>query len=85
MAVRPISVSDAQWTVLLQSAQALLPVDRPHYLAALAEALRNEPLPLGDGTLYRAVRVTQPTYWRPPRITAPISQDRRKVGEPLRE
>ena len=51
MATRPIPVSDAQWTVLLQSAQALLPVDRPHYLAALAEALRNEPLPLGDGSL----------------------------------
>jgi len=85
MATRPIPVSDAQWTVLLQSAQALLPADRPHYLAALAEALRNEPLPLGDGALHRAVRVTQPTYWRPPRVTAPIAQDRRKVGEPLLE
>jgi hypothetical protein len=62
--------------------QALLPADRPRYLAALAEALHNKPLP---GALYRAVRVTQPTYWRPPRVTAPISQDRRKVGEPLLE
>jgi hypothetical protein len=85
MTTRPIPVSEAQWTVLLQSAQALLPVDRPHYLAALAEALRNEPLPLGDGSLHRAIRITQRTYWRPPRVTAPISQDRRKVGEPLLE
>jgi hypothetical protein len=83
--MRPIPISDAQWTVLLQSAQALLPADQPHYLAALAEALHNEPLPLGDGALYRAVRITQPTYWRPPRVTAPIAQDRRKVGEPLLE
>ena len=58
MVTGPIHVGDQQWTVLLQSAQALLPADRPHYLAALAEALRNEPLPLGDGALYRAVRVT---------------------------
>ena len=85
MATRPIPVSDVQWTVLLQSAQALLPVDWPHYLAALAEALRDEPLPLGDGALYRAIRLTQRTYWRPPRVTAPIAQDRRKVGEPLLE
>ena len=85
MATRPIPVSDAQWTVLLQSAQALLPADRPHYLAALAEALHNEPLPLGDGALHRAIRITQRRYWRPPRVTAPISQDRRKVGEPLLE
>jgi hypothetical protein len=81
----PIPISDEQWTVLLQSAQALLPVDRPHYLAALAQALRNEPLPLGDGALYRAIRLTQRTYWRPPRVTAPIAQDRRRVGEPLLE
>jgi hypothetical protein len=85
MATRPIPVSDAQWTVLLQSAQALPLVDRPHYLAALAEALRNEPLPLGDGALYRAIRLTQRTYWQPPRVTAPIGQDRRRVGEPLLE
>jgi hypothetical protein len=81
----PIPISDEQWTVLLQSAQALLPVDRLHYLAALAEALRNEPLPLGDGALYRAIRLTQRTYWQPPRVTAPIAQDRRRVGEPLLE
>jgi hypothetical protein len=81
----PIPISDEQWTVLLQSAQALLPVDRPYYLAALAEALRNEPLPLGDGALYRAIRLTQRTYWQPPRVTAPIAQDRRRVGEPLLE
>jgi hypothetical protein len=31
----------------------------------------------------REIRLTQPTYWRPPRVTAPIAQDRRRVGEPL--
>ena len=56
-----------------------------YFLAALAEALCNEPLPLGDGALYRAIRLTQRTYWQPPRVTAPIGQDRRKVGEPLLE
>ena len=55
MAKRPIPVSD---DCVVTIGSGLLPADRPHYLAALAEALRNEPLPLGDGALYRAVRVT---------------------------
>ena len=37
MATRPIPVSDAQWTVLLQSAQALLPADRPRYLMGVGK------------------------------------------------
>jgi hypothetical protein len=34
---------------------------------------------------WRALSCDSSHYWRPPRVTAPISQDRRKVGEPLLE
>jgi hypothetical protein len=50
----------------------------------LANVLRSEAQPLGDGSVFRAIRALQRQYFRPPLVkNDPPSYTRRVVGEPL--
>jgi hypothetical protein len=66
----PISLSDEQLSVVTRFAEPLAPPDRSAFLAALANTLRHEPRPVGDGAVHRAVRellatasTSDPTPW----------------------
>jgi hypothetical protein len=52
----PISLSDEQLSVITDFAEPLAPHDRSAFLAALANLLRHEPRPIGDGALHRAAK-----------------------------
>jgi hypothetical protein len=52
----PISLSDEQLSVITRLAEPLAPHDRSAFLAALAQLLRHEPRPLGDGAVFRSAR-----------------------------
>jgi hypothetical protein len=52
----PISLSDGQLSVITQLAEPLAPPDRSAFLAALAQLLRHEPQPLGDGAVFRSAK-----------------------------
>jgi hypothetical protein len=52
----PISLSDEQLSPVTQLAEPLAPPDRSAFLAALANMLRHEPHPVGDGTVLRAAK-----------------------------
>jgi hypothetical protein len=52
----PISLSDDQLTVVTQFAEPLAPPDRSVFLAELANLLRHEPRPIGDGAVHRAAK-----------------------------
>jgi hypothetical protein len=49
----PISLSDESLTSLTQMLRPLEPVARIAFMDALAEELRGEPQPIGDGVLHR--------------------------------
>jgi hypothetical protein len=52
----PISLSDEQLSVVTRLAEPLAPPDRSAFLAALAQLLRHEPQPLGDGVVFRSAK-----------------------------
>jgi hypothetical protein len=52
----PISLSDEQLNVITPLAEPLAPPDRSAFLASLANLLRHEPQPLGDGVVFRSAR-----------------------------
>jgi hypothetical protein len=82
-APRPISLSDTQMSAVYAACEPLLPADRSAFLAALAHALRGEPV-LGDGVVFRAIKGLQREFWRPPVETEkPPVHHLRKVGEPI--
>jgi hypothetical protein len=55
----PISLSDAQLSLITQLAEPLAPPDRSAFLAALANLFRQEPTqPVGDGVLHRHARAS---------------------------
>ena len=39
--------------------------------------------PLGDGAVYRAVKLLQRQFWRPPAIDHEARHTTRRVGEPI--
>jgi hypothetical protein len=68
MSSSPLSVSDRQLDAILAACEPLPPPDRDAFLAALANLLRSELQPLGDGALFRAVRALQREFFRPPKF-----------------
>ena len=52
-APRPLSLSDQQLTAVLSAAAPLAPPDRSAFLVAIANVLRGEEQPLGDGGFRR--------------------------------
>lgn len=83
MSIRPLALTDAQYSAVVEACEPLLPVDRNAFLLALAAALRDAPQPLGDGDVGRAVHALQRKYFRPPSQTAGPQTTRRTVGEPI--
>jgi hypothetical protein len=79
---KPISLSDEQLSAVMSAAAPLAPADRDEFLRALAHALRNEPQPLGDGTVAKAIRHVVRPFFRPPEIPREMVQHRR-VGAAL--
>ena len=53
---QPISLSDSALTTIVQLCRSLTPEARIAFMAALADELRDEPQPLGDGTVARTAR-----------------------------
>ena len=53
---KPINLSDEQLSHVTRLAEPLAPHDRSAFLAALAQLLRHEPQPLGDGVVFRSAR-----------------------------
>jgi hypothetical protein len=84
MSSAPLTVSDLQLSAILRACDPLPPPDREPFLFALADLLRGEPQPLGDGSVFRAVRSLQREFFQPPRgmLKAP-EPHRRRVGEPI--
>jgi hypothetical protein len=80
---RPVSLSDEQLSAVMSAAAPLTPSDRDQFLRALADALRNEPGELGDGTVAKAIRHVVRPFWRPPETTKETVHHRRRVGEPI--
>jgi hypothetical protein len=76
----PLALSDEQMSTVLNAAAPLLPPDRDAFLRALANVLRGEPQPLGDGTVHRAIKGLQREFWRPPAITKEAVHHHRRVG-----
>ena len=82
---RPLGITDSQLEMIMHACEPLLPVDRDPFLRALAHRLSSEP-EIGDGTIARACRELQRTFWRPPTLEAPRHtprHDRGRVGEPI--
>ena len=80
---RPVSLSDQQLSAVMSAAEPLAPADRDAFLRALANVLRGEEQPLGDGAVFRAVRALQREFWTPPTSTAGPQSTRRHVGPEL--
>jgi hypothetical protein len=59
----PIPLSQPQFLAIANAAAALCPSDRDPFIAAVAAAL--EGLPLGDGTIGRAIRDVQCRFSHP--------------------
>ena len=67
------------------TAAAPLPAADPSaFSAAVAKYLPAEPI-VGDGRVFRAVRVSQKEFWRPPALTGQTTAPRHssKVGAPI--
>jgi hypothetical protein len=86
-APNPISLTDEQLSTVMKAAEPLDPHRRSAFLAALAQMLRGEPQPVGDGSLGRAIRKLQPEFHDSMGVSSlQLSQtprSRRKVGEAL--
>ncbi len=67
--MRPLALSDAQFLMVCQAAEPMLPCDRDAFLRALANVLGSE-TEIGDGTVARAIRSLQREFWQPPLVTA---------------
>jgi len=65
-----ISVSENQFSAILNAASALCPSDRDQFLAAVAHELAAMP-ELGDGAVARAIAGAFKEFFRPPESTHP--------------
>jgi hypothetical protein len=81
----PISLSD-QLCVITQLAEPSAPPDRSAFLAALAQLLRHEPQPLGDGAVLRAARELLATghYRRQSTVAVGVAAPRHHLRSRLR-
>jgi hypothetical protein len=84
-APKPLALSDAQMSAVIRACDPLLPPDRDAFFRALANVLRGEPQPIGDGAVFRAVRSLQREFFRPPTVTNPgntghANHNRKNVG-----
>jgi hypothetical protein len=79
----PLALSDSQFAAVYRAAAPLLRPDRDAFLCALANVLRGEPQPLGDGAVFRAIRALQREFWTPPSAVAGPNPTRRNVGPAL--
>lgn len=80
----PLSLSDAQYSAVYTACQPLLPNDRGPFLVALAELLRTEAQPVGDGAVHRAIKSLQREFWRPPTSTNHVTpRHGSRIGEPI--
>jgi hypothetical protein len=59
--------------MVLHAAKPLSPLERDGFLQALAEALRGQH-EIGDGALYRAIRIVQQKHFKPPKLVAEIDR-----------
>ena len=80
---KPLALTDSQYSTVYQACEPLAPADRDPFLRALAHALGGEPQPLGDGAVFRAVKLLQRQYWRPPAIDHEARHATRRVGVAL--
>jgi hypothetical protein len=80
--MKPLGLTDSQYSALVDACQPLAPADRGRFLEALAAALRNEPV-IGDGVVSRAIRFAIKPYFRPPSGTAGPQAKWQNVGPPL--
>ena len=85
---KPLALSDAAMSAVLQACQPLAPHDRNAFVNALANFLRSEPQPLGDGSVYRAVRALQREFFAPPKVTnagntGQTNHNRKNLGPPI--
>jgi hypothetical protein len=80
----PLALSDAAMSAVLNATAVLPPPDRNAFLVALANLLRSEAQPLGDGVVHRAIRSLQREFFRPPTgMTKEPQPHRHAVGEPI--
>jgi hypothetical protein len=61
----PLCLTDQQLQILISMARPLAPVDRRHFLEAVAQALAELPM-IGDGAVARVCCAAQRKYWRAP-------------------
>jgi hypothetical protein len=61
----PISLTDEQLHAVFRATEVLEPYRRSAFLVALAELLRAEPRPIGDGSVGRAIRQLQHEFRDP--------------------
>jgi hypothetical protein len=83
MVSKPLALTDEQMSAVMNAAAPLRPLDRGRFLQALADALRNEPQPLGDDTVAKAIRHVIRPYFRPPPTEREAVHHRRNIGPPL--
>ena len=74
---RPIALSDAQLTMIMQAAEPLQPADRPAFLEDVARELQAQKA-VGDGAVYRAVMTAQRNHFDPPDRTGYIAHVERR-------
>jgi hypothetical protein len=82
----PISLTDDQLSTVMRATEPLDPHRRSAFLSALAQMLRSEPQPIGDGALGRAIRQLQHEFHDPLSVAAgPLQAKsrRRTVGAPI--
>jgi hypothetical protein len=80
---KPINLSDEQLSHVTRLAEPLAPHDRSAFLAALAQLLRHEPQPLGDGVVFRSARelLVSGVYRRSTTVTVGAAAARHETGK----
>jgi hypothetical protein len=81
----PISLSDDQLAAVMRATEVLEPYRRSAFLVALAQLLRSEPQPVGDGSLGRAIRQLQHEFRDPMNIAGSTPQTRYHRPSRLRD
>jgi hypothetical protein len=70
----PLALTDEQLAAIRRAAEPLQPHDRGAFLQAVADALQN--LELGDGNVFRAIKVAQKQFYDPPILSIGSSRGR---------
>jgi hypothetical protein len=82
---RPLGLTDSQFTMLINSADQLHPVDRDPFLRAVAHRFSGRSDELGDGEFGRGLReLLRSGFFKPPiGLPSTEARSRRKVGSAL--